>query len=68
MNFLRALLWRIPIRLPGGLSYQFGQWYAQGKNCRGSMCVGTGRTRTKAQKKLAELLQDAEGYEASRSQ
>lgn len=52
---------RIPIRLPGGLIRQFGQWYAVGKDVRGVKRVGVGPTRKEARASLAKVLRAVEG-------
>jgi len=53
---------RFPIRFPGGLIYQFGQWYAVGRDCNGDERAGVGATREEARASLGKLLNAVQRY------
>jgi hypothetical protein len=57
---------RWPIRLPGGLVYQFRQWYALGRDEEGVERVGVGATRLAARADLARGLTAIRRYNEQR--
>lgn len=59
-------MWRVPIRLPGGLIYQFGQWYAVGPDDQGVDRVGVGDTRAEARTSLARCVNTIRRYYAEK--